>query len=243
MTLLVQSGVGSNTSNVTTSNATSGDQWNAVSSSGAGSSIKYDNTHVVHSHATAIQYHYPSGVSALAYTAWKASIPSATATAYARLYGYMTANPTVAGQRVTHMMTGAGAAAFAVQITTGGKVRIVNSAGTNIATSTASLPLNAQWRLEVDVTGISGSTGHPVARFYSGSNLETGTPDETVDGGAGAAVGGLINEVRYGCSTAITQSGANWDVWLADMAFSDTAQPGVYVPPASSSGAFLMFMS
>jgi hypothetical protein len=136
-----------------------------------------------------------------------------------------------------------GAAAFAVQITTGGKVRIVNSAGTNIATSTASLPLNAQWRLEVDVTGISGSTGHPVARFYSGSNLETGTPDETVDGGARR--GGRRSHQRGSLRLldGYTQSGANWDVWLADMAFSDTAQPGVYVPPASSSGAFLMFMS
>lgn len=239
MTLLQQPCAGSNGTNVSTSNATSGDQWNAVTPTGTGTTITYDNTQTIHGNATAIKLHFPT-VAAGAFTGWKASIPSPASNAYARFYIYKTADPSVAGTRISHMMSGLGVSAAAIQITTGGKLRIINSAGTNVVTSTNSIPSNAWARVEWEITGISGSTGTITARFYSGANLDGSTADETITSGAGAAVTGQVNEVRYGNSSTTTQTVA-WDLRISDCAWSDTSQPGPIVT-ASSSAAFLMFM-
>lgn len=233
-TTLRQPCAGPNGSAVTNANATGGNQWNTAASTGAGTTNTYDNAATLHGNATAIKLHYPT-VSATAYEAWKASIPTPTANAYARFYIYRTADPSVAGTRISHMLSGLGVAAAAVQVTTGGKLRIIDSAGTNVGTTSASLATSAWSRVEWEITGISGSTGTITARFYKGVNLDGLVADETVSS-AGAAVTGNVNEFRMGCSTAITQSTA-WDAWFSDAAWSDTAQPSRIL----STSEFLMF--
>ena len=94
---------------------------------------------------------------------------------------------------------GSSAIAAGVFLTTTGTLQTRNSAGTVLATTTAVAPLNAWFRVELDVTGISGSTGAVAARLYSGANLETTTVDTGGSLSTGStSVGGLVNEFRFG---------------------------------------------
>jgi hypothetical protein len=222
--LLTQPCAGPNGSSVTSSNATWGNQWDTNPTvTGAGSTMTYDNAHTIHGNPTAILLHFAT-VATVNTAIWKASITSAAVNGYMSFYIWRSADPSVAGTRIAHQVN-ASASGPALQITTGGKLRIINSAGTNVGTSAASLATNAWSRIDWSVTGISGSTGTITAAFFTGANLEGNTPDETpLSSGAGAAVGGLIADARIGCAVSVTQTVA-WDLRVSDVRWSDTAMP------------------
>jgi len=213
---------------VSNSNSTGPNQFTVVGLSGAGATCIYDNAQV-HSGLTAIKNTLISGVSCTSNQNYSGAgiSPTPVANAFMRFYIYITAYPTLA-TRIAGMI-GSAATQAALQINVAGTIRILNNVGTQLAISTAAIPLNQWCRVEWDVTNITTSTADQAARIYSGGNLETNTPDS---GGSISATGGattaLVSDVRFGHSSAVTMT-ANWSTWYDDVAFSDTAQPGPLV--------------
>jgi hypothetical protein len=201
MVLLAQPGNGTQGATVTNANASGGNQFDTVTKSGTGTTQTYDNAHIIHSNTTSLKNHI-AAVSSTAFYQWKASI-TATNNAYGRIYIYVTANPSV-NARIMQFNSGSNVAAAGLVLTTTGTIRTVNALGSTIATSTATVALNAWNRIELEVTGVSGSTGTVAARLYSGANLETATPDT---GGtlsnAAQNVTGQVNDFRVGIVLAL----------------------------------------
>jgi hypothetical protein len=226
---LSQSGVGANGVAVTSSNCTNPNQFNTVAKTATAASITFDNAHTIHGNATAIKHHW-STTANTSICQWKAAITTATANSYASFYCFITALPSLT-IRLASTATGAGSASTALLILNTGTIRIADALGSPIATTTAVAPLNAWFRVEYEVTGISGTTGTVTTRLYSGSGGDSVTADSggTVTG-SGAAVAGLMNDIRFGQSASTTLTSA-WDIWYQDMAWSDTAQPGPVIRP------------
>lgn len=201
--------------------------------SGTGSTITFDSAHA-HAGTTSIHHHLAT-VASTAYEDWKASITTSTANAYSRFYLYLTAYPTVT-TRIVAMLSGASLNG-SLQITTTGTFRTVNSAGSVVATTTGTIPLNTWVRVEFEITGQSGTTATIAARSFSGANLEGATPDTNCSlSNAGTTVVGATGDVRFGHSSSVTMTTA-WDTWYDDFAFSDTTQPGASVTGTAASGS------
>lgn len=235
MTTLIQTCEGANAATVTNANCTNPTQWDTVTKSGTGTTVTFDNAHVIHGRPTSIKSHYAT-VSSVAFYAWKATYGTTTANAYVRLYVYQTAVPSVS-IRLCSLLSGAGVSAGSLNHAATGALRTNNSSGGTIASTTATIPLNQWVRVEWEITGIVGATGTSTARFYSGANLETNIPDANATlSNAGVACTGEVNEFRVNSSAAVVETSA-LDFWFQDIAFSDVGQPG----PLNLPG-FAMFM-
>ena len=164
-TTLTQPGAGVNGAAVTTSNATGPRQWDAIQRTGTGTTSAYDTAQTIHGNTTSTKHHL-AAVSSTAHEAWKASIPAATTDrAFARVYVYMTAYPT-AITRMIALFSGSTVVAAQLQMNPAGTIRILNAAGSILATTVGVVPLSSWTRLELDITSISGSTGTVAARMY-----------------------------------------------------------------------------
>lgn len=218
---------GTNAATVTNANTGGPNQYNTISVTGTGTTCAFDNAHV-HGGSTAIKNHL-AAVASTVYHDWSsASVGSAVTDAYCRMYLYLTAYPTVTTRLV--MFQGGVTMRSNLQITTTGTIRTINTAGGVSATTTAVVPLNAWCRIEFDTTGIT-TTATLSARMFSGANLEKTTPDTNGSiSTAGVAIGGTIDDVRWGQSAAVTMTTA-WDAWYDDVAFSSVATPGSSVLP------------
>jgi hypothetical protein len=208
---------------ITNANSSGPNQFDTVTRTGTGTNSTWDSTHA-HAGSTSL-LHALAAVASTAYEDWTTQItPTPVANAYARFYVYLTAYPT-ANTRLLAFI-GAAANQCAVQLLTGGTFRLVNQAGGTPATSTATLPLNAWCRIEVDCTSNTGTTANLAARLFSGANLETTTPDTGGSISASAqTVTSQVSDARYGMSSSVTMTTA-WNCWYDDVAFSDTATPG-----------------
>lgn len=122
---------------------------------------------------------------------------------YFYISSYPLAETTISSIRNT------GQASF-VNINSAGKLRLYDNAGTALALTTGSVPLNAWWRLGHAVgVGTTISNGTLRMAYYSGANLETTTPNEAAFTYAGNANAGTANLtlVRFGkvgSGTALT---------------------------------------
>lgn len=221
---------GTNAATVTTTNFKNGDFFDTVQTTGTGTTITFDNTQTIHSWGAAVKFHFAAAASTN-YMAWKAKFSGqTTANAYARFYIYLTAYPTV-NTRLGNFLSGSGVSCGTAMVTTTGTLRTTNSAGGTVATTTGTIPLNQWVRIEFEITGISGTNGTIAARMYSGSNLETTTADTNGSlSTSSSSLTGVVNEFRVATSASVTQTTA-WDLIVSDVAFSDTAQPGVYAAP------------
>lgn len=224
---------GTNTTAVSTSNTGGADQFTGVTTTGGGgSTVTFSNTHI-HSGSTAIRLAFLGGVAAQATVAW-ASI-TATSVAYVRFYMYATAQPNVNTRLISWV--GSGANRIGVQWRSTGKLHILNSSGSSVATGTVNVPLNQLVRVEFDVTALSGTTGNGVIRFYSGANLEGSTPDETISATGLTTGGATVDDLRIGTSgTNVTMSPA-WDLWIDRIDFDTASQPGAALVTITGTGA------
>lgn len=217
---------GSNTTAVTTANSggVSGDAWQLVTAS-ATCSLTFDNTHAAHG---ALAYKVLLGATAgESYGEWSTSL-TAAATAgplYARAYLYFTANPTIAVNPFRWLSTTT--LRGLVQITTAGKIAVLNSAGTAVGTSSASIPLNQWFRLEASIVG-SATAGQIIARLYNTADSTAVT--ETITSAATINTGGTIDRCRYGHAGT---GSSNLTFWMDDIAGSDVTWPGpsLITPP------------
>lgn len=213
---------------VTTANSggASGNAWDVVTLP-SGGSIVSDSAQVAHgglSYLITI-----GGTLAEAYLAWTTSIGvlGSTAPVFTRAYLYVTANPGTTHKLIS-VMTGTNAACGSLILTTAGKIATINAAGTTVATSTNSVPLNAWCRVEFDCTP-STTVGVLTARLYL--TPDAIAADETLNNTGQVLSAGPVDQVRYGPrGTTVANVSCRFD----DVGITDIGPMG---PSASFAGA------
>ena len=216
MTLLVNSAEGgSNGTTVLTSNSggASGNAFDAVTT-GASAVTAFDNTHALNS----LSYKLSTGASSVSsLLQWDASMGT-KAQVWFRLYGYFTANPAVnvnlwRGQSGSTLCGG-------LRLLTTGRLTMLNSAGTQVITTTNSIPLNSFFRIEGFVIG-AVSTGQLEVKLFENPN--SNAPTETQTSSAAQATNGSMTTYRYGITTGSTNVGP---LWLDNLGLSSTGYVG-----------------
>jgi len=137
-------------------------------------------------------------------------------TVYARVYVYLTANPSVP-LYVAEFRDSTAGLAFngAVIIGADGTVRVADSTGNAVANSIATVALNQWVRIEYQVV-CNATTGSVTARLYNTADSTTITETVTTTAkntGTGA------DTPRYGITFAGTSHGP---IWVDDLGWSDT---------------------
>lgn len=220
MTHLNNTCEGSNAVAITNANSAP-DNWASVTLTGTGSTKTF-STAQNHLGSSSMLL-YMAAVASTNYSRWSGL--TASSRALSRYYMWMSAYPTTATRFLSfHGSSSTMRCVF--QVTPTGTIRTHDSAGSVVATSTAVLPLNAWARIEFECFDISGSTGTLAARMFSGANLEKGTPDSGSDlYNTGQAVGGTIDEVRFGFTSSVTFTSAR-SFYYDSCAYSDDDRPG-----------------
>lgn len=206
---------------VTTSNSGggSGDAFTSI----GGTTVVSDNTHVMHG---SMAYEVNNGSTGAAWVAWTYALATSTFTAEA--YFYLTAVPTGVVDLIG-IMSGTTFRAR-MRFATTGKLSVIDSTGSNIGSTTNSVPLNQMVR--VQVTGVASATvGSMTVKLFD--TPDSGTPTETfnpVTNGS-ANFGGTTDTVRYG----VVNAGPATQLWMDDLG---TNTLGTDIGPvASASGS------
>src|SRR6266568_2354908 len=209
---------GTNGTTVLTSNSggASGDAFDSVTAPPVDAVLAFDNTHA------ALAYKFQIGAtSTQLFLQWLAAF-SATNLSYAKIAfnSYWTANPAASAYQL-HVASAAAAQVCGVRINTSGQLIIVSQAGTTIGTMTSAIPLNAWFRVEVDVALDSTNTNVQVtvARY---DNIDSGGATDTVTATGTTAV--PFSRIRFGWGGTATTSSGPW--WMDDLQ--------VYVPSAAN---------
>lgn len=211
---------GTSGSTVTTSDTGSGDAF-SVATAGTGGTLVYDTTHAAHG-TKAIKYQ-SGATSTSVYTAWTGL---SMATVKFRISVYITS------VTVSSMIIRAAASAaqrFRVIVETDGKLHIRDQGNTQIAISTANVPLNAWFSVRGEVT--AGTSAAWNIRYYT--SIDSVTATQTFSGSTGNFLAGNFDEIRFGIG-ANTASVAAF--WLDDHAIDDTTSPGVALITVTPSG-------
>jgi len=160
------------------------------------------------------------------YVAWtEVTLGAAVLTRPERLYLRFDANPSSI-VRVLRWMSQATARA-SVQVTTAGKLQVVDSTGTARGTSVASIPLGAWFRVEAKY--VSDGTNATVEVRHWTTQDSTGTPTETFTSSSFTG-GGTTDRTRAGhTGTAV----ASVTYWLDDWA----SGTGDFLGPLVATGA------
>jgi len=212
---------GSNGTTVLTSNSggASGVAFDSVTAPPVDAVLAFDNTHVAHG---SLAYKFQIGAtSTQLFLQWLASF-SATNLSYAKVSfnSYWTANPAASAYQL-HVASAAAAQVCGVRINTSGQLIIVSQAGTTIGTMTSAIPLNAWFRVEVDVALDSTGTNVQVtvARY---DNIDSGPAADSVTATGTTAV--PFSRIRFGWGGAATTNSGPW--WMDDLQ--------VYIPSAAN---------
>lgn len=202
-----------------TTGATSG--YSIISPSTAAADFAYDNTHAAHG------------------TLSQKITPTSGAARYGQLAGLNSTKigfswyvwfdtlPTVQ-TFFPRIMSSAFVKIYDIVVSATGKLQFLDSAGTAVYTSTATIP-TGQW-VRVDTwgsIGASGSTGSLVGKMFLGDST---TPIETGYSNLGGAVLGTANfdAIRIGKTSATTFANAFWQE-----AMYDTAANGLLGPTST----------
>jgi phosphodiesterase/alkaline phosphatase D-like protein len=128
-------------------------------------------------------------------------------TIYGRAYIYMPVSPSA--YAVFFRPYNASTSRLQLGVTSSGPtraIRLLNSAGTTVATTTATLPLTTWVRVE---WSFNFSTGAYTVKYFATANSTT--PTETLSG-TGASFGGTATEYRFGlCGLVANQNAINLD--------------------------------
>src|SRR6266705_4222248 len=212
---------GTNGTTVLTSNSggASGVAFDSVTAPPGDAVLAFDNTHAAHG---TLAYKFQIGAtSTQLFLQWLAAF-SATNLSYAKVSfnSYWTANPAASAYQL-HVASAAAAQVCGVRINTSGQLIIVSQAGSTIGTMTSSIPLNAWFRVEVDVALDSTGTNFQVtvARY---DNIDSGQATDTVTATGTTAV--PFSRIRFGWGGTATTTSGPW--WMDDLQ--------VYVPSAAN---------
>lgn len=143
---------------------------------------------------------------------------TSTTSLYTRCYYQFSAWPSAAVR--IHMGIDTSTTRYSVQLLTTGQIRVLNSSGVTVHTTTATVPTNAPFRLEMFVNITSGQV---TTRYFVGGNLNGTTPDEEL-GPTSITLGAAnINKVDFGICVAQTSVTA---FWMDALGVSDTTWVG-----------------
>ncbi|MFJ9740832.1 hypothetical protein [Streptomyces sp. NPDC101166] len=210
-------GVGITTGN---SGGTSGDAWSLVNLDS--NTVEYDTARAAHGTVSA---RIATGATAgMPYLSWTSGISGTTL--YARAYLYLTANPG-SNLNAVRLMSGSTIVAT-VRINSTGKVGLLYASGSLTATSTASVPLNAWFRLELKAVA-STTAGSVECRCYLGSPDATSATETLQGTGLNTGTNTAMDRVRVGLLTSTTSYSINVD----DVAWGDTD----WIGPATAGGS------
>jgi hypothetical protein len=226
MTTLTNSAEGgTNGTTATTANTggTSGSAFDSVGI-GSGASLIFDNTQAAHG---GLSYKFATGATAADVNVkWDTSLGSSLTTVWFRLYGYFTAHP--AAKTPICILRSGTANASQVSVLPSGKIAMSASAsGTNVLTSTGTIPVNTWWRLEGFCTG-NASTGQIEFKLFT-TSPDAVTPDETQTSSATQNTTGLLSRADFGNSSgALANMGPYWqdDLGVSDAAYLGPAVTG-----------------
>lgn len=153
-------------------------------------------------------------------------LPLSSTVGCVEVYGRWSGYPTVGESRMLQALLASGS--VYVQLSTAGKWRLYNAAGTLIHTSTGTLPINTPFRASLGFqNGTTTSNGTIRFQFFTGANIETNTPDETgytssaTDAGTAAFTG-----IRVGHTTSQNRPSLNLD----DIQWSDSSSAIIGAP-------------
>lgn len=165
---------------------------------------------------------------------WQANTLGAPTVLYAQIYAYFPANPAANVTIMRFTQGGTANLIASVLLMTTGKLRINDSAGTQLVSTVGTVPLAGWVRIQVRITW-GATTGSAELRMFSGANLESTTPTETVTSTAvGVMTGsGVVDNIRAGNTNALVNVGP---YYLLDFEVRDTGYPdplgGAVVPVA-----------
>lgn len=215
---------GTNGTTITTGNSGggSGNAWDTATP-GTGATLAYDNAHAAHG---TLAGKVATGATAATVLISK-TFPGATTTPALRFYCYFTANP---GSILEIAQCRSGATVrLHVLITTTGKVRLTNAAGSTVFTSTNSINLNGWSRVEVYGVTLDAVTGAATIALFNSPDSSTATESSSF---TSQNFGGSADRVSYG---VLTNSTANvGPFWFDDVAENDT---GTAIGPAGGTAA------
>ena len=212
---------GSNGANILTSDPGSATAWDVTVNVGAGNILAYDNTHVAHG-ALAAKIDNTSTPSSSATMEWDGALGSPTDW-FGRAYVYVTSNPAASlriGQTVT--LTN-----WLIWITSSGKLLALDTVGAVMFTSTASVVLNAWFRLEWHMIH-STTVGQYELKLFN--NADSTVPTEVDTSTATFNTGASCSGMLFG----IDHSGSAAGIWLDDLVAGATSYPGPAVAPSTS---------
>ncbi len=207
---------------IATSDTGSANAWDAVTLPAGTGSLTYDNTHVY----GALAAKFTAGsTSTTAILQWSSVTLGSISDAFGRFYIWMSANPGSINNIIQFRSTGTVRARIRVNPT--GKIELINSSNSVVATSTNSVALSQWNRIEFHVT-FSASVGFLEAKLFTSPDSSTAT--ETIGTGvANLNLGGAsANEFLIG--TISTQT--NWTHWLDNIVWGAASYPG----PVGGSG-------
>lgn len=184
---------------------------------GASATLIYDNTHTLFG-AGDLAVKAATGASAVVdYMSWTTSLSYATPE-YCSCCFYLTALP--AAQIRLLSILAAGTTIARVNLTAAGKVQVQDSAS-NVQATTAVIPTNAWFRVDLALLALSATVGQLQARYFadpfSAVPTETVSPAATWNTGTTAA-----NEIRFGLSAGLANVVA---FWMDEAQASNSAYP------------------
>ena len=194
----------------------SGNYFDAITN--VGGTIAFDSTRAAHG---SLSMKIATTTASQTYAQWYASITGGPyGTLWFRAYLYFTANPTNQHKIFVWATTAANAAS--VFISTAGKIILADSNGTTQVTSTASIPLNSQFRLEGFCDG-SATVGRLSFSMWTTSMDSAGAADETQTSTASLNTLGVLAKAIAGCQSSVASVGP---YWTDDLAVSSTGPIG-----------------
>lgn len=208
---------------ITTSDTGSGDKWDIVNTGGGTSTTQWDNSQSIHD-GLSMMFATPAGATT-AYTAWTTQAGS-LARCFGRAYVRLPASPPTASSVVARFLAASSQKAR-IYVNTSGKVVVGDNTNANQANTTATVPANAWWRVEWDIT--SGVSAAFEVRYYA--SAESYTPTETLTGSASNFGAANFDEVRFGTGASLASVVG---YWLDDVNYNDIGFPGpsqLWTPP------------
>lgn len=218
-------GTNGTTVSAANSGGTSGPAWDSVTANTAnGATLAYDTAHTLGGHPLAVKL-ATGGTATTCFTQWSTSLTASGITqTWFRLYAYLTGIP-AANFRIWQCLNGSTTCA-ALQILSTGKLRMLDTSGVAITTSTASVPAGQWFRVEGFVLA-SATAGQTEVRLYSAADAGPQNYTEINTSAASQNTSTAITITRFGVGTSVANVAA-W--WMASPGASDTGYLGPEAP-------------
>jgi len=152
--------------------------------------------------------------------------------AYFRAYCYYSNASIPARSRIITLRNSGGTGWGTVFIGTDGTIHVFNlGGGTDKGNTTFATSAGVPFRVEIKADMTTASAVFVQVRVFSGANIEGSTPDGTLTSGTWSLSTADLGSNFWGL---IYTSATTWDLWLDDVAISNSNWIGPLVPPAQT---------